>query len=858
MANRTVQIISQQYGVGTIANAASEETLRELVKAISNFDDATNNSAPGSNTSANNTSKNTLNKLGRVTSGVKNTVSGMKNTGTEFTSLLSKGSTNLSEYGTALSDNLIKSLPIFGQTLGALADGLVATVAIFESWNASLKTTAQYGASFNNSIIELRVSAAKAQMPLDEFAQLISKHSQDFLIIGNTVTSGAKIFTNFVDGLYREGTGVLESMSYLGYSGSQTSMIFFKYVTTTMRGHRLNMNDYSTMIHRFNEYNKHMERLKNLSGKSRETIDEMTRKVSEDELFKLKMSGFDQKEQDKIKKVLETAVVVAGDNGAELVRSYVHNFSASNEQLINFNTYMPNTSKSLEAMMRQAKDTTVTIDDFTKYNDTALVNLLMGAKKDVDMITKQFPTMEQMPADIKNAFKQTSDFLAKFGNIDKMTPASIRARLEAQRNEHKNIEELTKILRDFGVAVRRLNSDIIKSIEPGLKKIGENMEKNKVSERMEAFGQWLGLKLTQQIPKVFEFFENLGDPEFRRQLGNQFAYDIDIAVQQLKGIIGRAMIPIPVIGDEYYRRRMEDAERLRLAQKATKEDAAVVKETGPAVTPSRPQDFKQSSDTRYLRESTDVLVKEMRSKGVKIRAPFLGDVVSELAGEAEAGKFGINRTGTEFKVGARAHVISIMGGEIQYTTLGGKPAAIIYNEDSDTSIVYRNLATTGEDKKTQDGLIASFSKRPKVGENELIGIVDTPFVGEGFGAKPSTTSTLQLEVRKGRQYPNKLWGGWGAYVDPETLMHYKNGTLGDMSKGFSGAGKQGTTVALHNKEAVVSPEQLSSSVTSISQISLAEFITSLNSNVNLLISLTKEDIRVEKSKLSAQEKIKLN
>jgi len=124
--------------------------------------------------------------------------------------------------------------------------------------------------------------------------------------------------------------------------------------------------------------------------------------------------------------------------------------------------------------------------------------------------------------------------------------------------------------------------------------------------------------------------------------------------------------------------------------------------------------------------------------------------------------------------------------------------------------------------------------------------------------KPSTTSTLQLEVRKGRQYPNKLWGGWGAYVDPETLMHYKNGTLGDMSKGFSGAGKQGTTVALHNKEAVVSPEQLSSSVTSISQISLAEFITSLNSNVNLLISLTKEDIRVEKSKLSAQEKIKLN
>jgi hypothetical protein len=89
-------------------------------------------------------------------------------------------------------------------------------------------------------------------------------------------------------------------------------------------------------------------------------------------------------------------------------------------------------------------------------------------------------------------------------------------------------------------------------------------------------------------------------------------------------------------------------------------------------------------------------------------------------------------------------------------------------------------------------------------------------------------------------------------------MKYRNGTLGEMSKGFGNAGKLGTTVALHGTEAVVSPEQLSSSLTSIGQISLAEFITSLNSNVNLLISLTKEDIRVERSKLSAQEKMKLS
>jgi hypothetical protein len=852
MANKTVQIISQQYGIGTIANAASEETLRELLKAINEFDDEINNNAPGSNTAEKNTSKNTLSRLGKLTSGVKNTVSGMKNTGAAFTSLLSKGSTNLSEYGQALNDNLIKGLPIFGQALGGLADGLIATVAIFEGWNATLKTTAQVGASFNNSIVELRLSAAKAQMPLDDFAKMITTNSQDFLILGDTVTKGAKTFTNFVDQLYREGTGILESMSYLGYSGSETSMIFFKYVTTTMRGHKLNMNDYGSVIERFKEYNKHMERLKNLSGKSRESIEDMTKKVTDDELFKLQMSDLRPQEQNKIKKVLDNAVVVAGDSGANLVNAYVNNVKTGNKQLDDFNTYMPATANALTEMMEKAKDTTVTVEEFSKFNEDALIKLIMEAKRDTVRIRKQFATNNDMPAEALAVFKYTGDLLAKFGDLDKLTPASIRARLAAQKTEQNNIEELTKILRDFGVAVSRLNSDVIKAIGPGLKKIGDMMEKNKVTERVEKFGEWLSTKMAKLIPKVFEFFENLGDPEFRRQLGNEFAYDMAIALERLKGVIGRAMIP-GMIGREYQKRQEQKAIRLELAQDRTKKSQATVREKGTAETPMR--DIPTTDDQRYLRETTNALVQEMRKKGVQVRAPFEAGVKSKLAGEAQAGIFGVNRTGTQFEVASGTNVLAISGGEIQFTTLGGKPAAIVYDPKTDTSMVYRNLATDPENSGTMKGLIARLEKQRTVSANELIGIVDTPY---NFDTGKSATSMLQLEVRKGKINPNALFGGYGDYVDPEDLMKYRNGTLGDMSKGFGNAGKLGTTVALHGTEAVVSPEQLSSSLTSIGQISLAEFITSLNSNVNLLISLTREDIRVERSKLSAQEKMKLS
>jgi len=851
MANRTVQIISQQYGVGTIANAASEETLRELLKAFNDFDDEINNNAPGSNTAEKNTSKNTLSKLGRLTSGVKNTVSGMKNTGAEFTSLLSKGSTNLSEYGQALSDNLIKGLPVFGQALGGLADGLIATVAIFESWNDNLKTTAQVGASFNNSIVELRLSAAKARMPLDEFAKMITTNSQDFLILGDTVTKGSKTFTNFVDQLYKEGTGILRSMSYLGYSGAETSMIFFRYVTTTMRGHRLNMNDYGNIIARFKEYNKHMERLKNLSGKSRESIEDMTKKVTEDELFKLRMSDFKPQEQDKIKKVLDNAVVVAGDNGANLVDKFVNNVTGGNEQLDEFNTYMPATAKALMEMMEKAKDTTVTVEDFSKFNEEAFINLIMAGKQDVQRIRKQFPTEGEMPSGTLSAYKHTAELLAKFGELDKITPKSIKARLAAQKNEHKNIEELTRMLREFQVALRELNADVIKAIGPGLRKIGESMEKNKVNERVQLFGDWLAGNIVDLVTKVFKFFENLGDPEFRRQLGNEFAYDMAIAIERLKGLIGKSMIPY--VGREFQRRREEDARRLEAAKQRTLDSQKAVREKGTAKTPTR--DTPPTEDQRYLRESRAELIKDMQNKGVRIRAPFEGGTESKLAGAAEAGKFGVNRTGTQFEVASGTNVLAISGGDIQFTMLDGKPAAIVYDSKTDTSIVYRNLATDKENRGTMIALMETLRKQKTVVANELIGIVDTPYdSATGKAAK----SMLQLDVRKGKVNLNSWFGGWGTYVDPETLMQYRNGTLGDMSKGFGNAGKLGTTVALHGTEAVVSPEQLSSSLTSIGQISLAEFITSLNSNVNLLISLTKEDIRVERSKLSAQEKMKLS
>ena len=82
---------------------------------------------------------------------------------------------------------------------------------------------------------------------------------------------------------------------------------------------------------------------------------------------------------------------------------------------------------------------------------------------------------------------------------------------------------------------------------------------------------------------------------------------------------------------------------------------------------------------------------------------------------------------------------------------------------------------------------------------------------------------------------------------------YKTGTLGVLGKLFADFDQTGTLALLHGKEAVVTPNQMSNIITNSGQISVAEFVTSLNSNVRVLISMCEDELRLERAKLKALE-----
>jgi len=94
-------------------------------------------------------------------------------------------------------------------------------------------------------------------------------------------------------------------------------------------------------------------------------------------------------------------------------------------------------------------------------------------------------------------------------------------------------------------------------------------------------------------------------------------------------------------------------------------------------------------------------------------------------------------------------------------------------------------------------------------------------------------------------------------IDPSELG-LRTGTLGQTGNLFANFDPvNGTKALLHGKEAVVTVPQMGQIISSAGQISVAQFITSLNSNINVLISLAREENRVERNKLSAIKNMKL-
>ena len=167
------------------------------------------------NTKAVDESTSAYKKLGGVVGGaVISSLSALARSGTEITKAFINGSTRL--------DAFTSHLPIVGTQLGLLA-------GLFDDSFEAFQNVATSGASFNNSMTDLRNAAANAMMPLNEFTSLIVANSEKLAAFGGTATQGAQQIVKLNKALGTNRTDLLNMG--LNFQEINEALIDYQYLT---------------------------------------------------------------------------------------------------------------------------------------------------------------------------------------------------------------------------------------------------------------------------------------------------------------------------------------------------------------------------------------------------------------------------------------------------------------------------------------------------------------------------------------------------------------------------------------------------------------------------------------------------
>jgi murein DD-endopeptidase MepM/ murein hydrolase activator NlpD len=854
MANTTVEIIGGQLS-GVLQNAASDATLQEIVRAVNKMSNSTGGGggAPTPTSQSNSGSSIMESAMDMVGNQIGNLVGAMGS----FAGLIASGNDKLSSYTTVLNDQIIKGLPLVGKYLGAFGDVINYSIGTFESWNQSLKQSTKSGASFNNSILELRSAANGANLSLDDFVSIISSNSETLIAFGGTVTEGAKAFADYNKYLKRDSGPVNNTLRQMGYSSKEVSEMLMMFMKNTQRGAFREKQSKEQFEKQFMFYSLNLDRLVKITGQTAQQLESKIAGVNQDAAYQAMIMNLNGDQQTMMDTGLKQFVATYGDAGAELWKALALGQQPQTDLAIDLMTMMPFASKGAKDMITSIKKGRVTLDKFDDTLRKSFVDQNMSIKdyyvKNQSLVNAM-SLIEGPTGELYRAIKSAISGVGKYGKISDLTTDKLNALWKAASDEAGKREGFTKLMNDFSIAFDKFKESLIDSLMPVFKDISKSLKSEDVQARIKAFGEWLGTTIKNHLPKVTEFLKLLGSAEGREFILSEIEH-----FWHVLGVHGEFALKRSFntdkddwekmgLTDEDKKKALNALEIDRVTRAAQlgftikpggdflgtrgvesddgEADATNVQRPtrGDSVTGGYAKDAGAAKTAQYEQAIREMIAKS----GVKTQAPLPGVPVNSQRGLRN----GIFHHGTDQATKEGTEIKAPVSGSIQYKQQVkngnldgyGNYAEIIEPKTGTVHILgHMNLKAWEEYKKIFAG------KKNTVSVGDIVG---------GVGNTGTSTGPhLHYEVRTKE----------GFSVDPRQII----GTTDAQGKHVPGfaSGTMGTS----SGSTAMSVEQMESIAKTGGSINIAELITTFNANMSTLIEMTKERQSIHYQQLDAQK-----
>lgn len=458
-------------GIGTVTakNAATESTLRELVKALGG------KSGPGKTGGGGGSGGPPTAQMGKFSQEIEDAT---KDVG-GFGKSVAKAAKNVAKFGSALligsvgaayefgkaalfgSDrmsHLASAVPIVGGVLGDLA-------GIIDSNVDNFRNLASVGASFGNNIFGLQRAAANAGLSAEKFGTLLTENAESLTIFGSSSTAGAQRIGQLTKQLRTGKVG--ENLMAMGMSMENINEGFINYSELMARQGRLNTMSNAELVSGSASYLKNLDRLSKVTGRQREELE----------------------------KAMQAAMT---DGKVRLMASKL-----SGEELNNFNSNLA----FLETTVPGLKDTFIDLADGVAQTEEAQMLMATQAGKSAMKLAQDFAAGKVGPEEFNNR-------LAKLGpELDGFFGGFTQAQLQA-------LQETNPALYNLATAAGSLNRLQEKSADQiskeqaqrdKLSTVSANFEQTMNSLRSLIFDKILNSAVFQKLSDTFAKLVPTGD-----------------------------------------------------------------------------------------------------------------------------------------------------------------------------------------------------------------------------------------------------------------------------------------------------------------------------------------------------------
>lgn len=218
--------------------------------------------------------------------------------------------------GTAKTSDVFAQLSRLPGIAGILFEGF-RRVASFQEQNLeTYRKISSAGINFSGSLMDMRLAATNSYLTLDQFSNLMKNNSDVFVRLGGTANEGGVAFNKFSAGLLHSNIG--KQLLYMGWTAESANQSMATYIGSMGAKDAKELATSKILQAGTAGYLDQLDRLAQITGKTREQQDEALKKTMLEADINLTASRMSKEDRDVFLKNIQFMTTMYGDAGKDM------------------------------------------------------------------------------------------------------------------------------------------------------------------------------------------------------------------------------------------------------------------------------------------------------------------------------------------------------------------------------------------------------------------------------------------------------------------------------------------------------------------------------------------------------------